>query len=65
MRQLFRQETLRYDVPPFASDSLSLGLCFLLGRVTSGVIGSDLYGYYGFVCRPQVHNSRIAAGLRA
>lgn len=29
------------------------------------LIGRQFYGYYGFVCRPSVHRSRIAASLRA
>jgi hypothetical protein len=29
------------------------------------IIGTQLYDYYGFICRPSIHHVSIAAALRA
>ena len=29
------------------------------------IIGTELYDYYGFICRPPIHNVNITAALRA
>ena len=55
----------RLRVPPFTSDILSLIRCFTLIHVTMDITGTKLYDYYGFVCRPSVHNTRITAVLSA